>query len=604
MNMKSLQNNKSPSKNSISNLTHQDIHNINLNSNTKIDNKEISLYVKIKSDKHDDWNKELKIQINAQFGSISILILDEQDPCFYYKSIITESDYHVLKQSQNFLVDYYQFPIKVIELLELCKENDFIMNNNNISILKGTSIFQCSIEERQEYDSILSIQEISHFKCSDYLKLNLKLPSDMVLKKHLSQLSLDYKRRSEQLVDEISILKARFEEAEGKIVSLKDENKELKSRFDIELQNYDLKYEKIYIEKESNYKKDIELLKNKHFDEMSRLNKENTEKQLELEERYKNAVRLNEELLGKNSKLTVENKELSYSNEILLKENQFLKEEYEKVKNENKELTLIKYSSEKEISQLTYKVTSLGDSLNEKEQNNKILNSLVDSLKASLLELEGKNKYLKEKVEVSISEIDKGKKILEQKNMKIQKQKTTLDQRQVSLRTQNNTIIQLNNQILELNKKIDNALLDLKSKEEEVILLKASLNEEVKKRECLVDEKEKTEGALRYISQKYNDANAPLSNLLAKSDVEYGNFNKGAGLGGVKKWESNEKINNQVMNNNNTNTNMNFMSTYKYDHSDFIMPYTQFSKKKDDENNQYIKNDSRLDSKYNDKFII
>ena len=88
---KSLLNTKSPK----SSHFEKDMFN---NTNFKI-NDVIDIQVRIKSDKHDDWIKELKIQVSTVNGIINICISDNDDPCFLYKVGISESDFHSIKQA-------------------------------------------------------------------------------------------------------------------------------------------------------------------------------------------------------------------------------------------------------------------------------------------------------------------------------------------------------------------------------------------------------------------------------------------------------------------------------------------------------------------------
>jgi spindle assembly abnormal protein 6 len=55
--------------------------------------------------------------------SLEIQLTDETDPFFLYQLEITEEEFHILKNEQTLLVDFAQFPFKVIELLELCNSS-------------------------------------------------------------------------------------------------------------------------------------------------------------------------------------------------------------------------------------------------------------------------------------------------------------------------------------------------------------------------------------------------------------------------------------------------------------------------------------------------
>lgn len=50
-------------------------------------------------------------------------LTQEQDPLFLYCLSVGEEEFHHLKTEQTLLVDFGSFPGKVVELLQLCIEN-------------------------------------------------------------------------------------------------------------------------------------------------------------------------------------------------------------------------------------------------------------------------------------------------------------------------------------------------------------------------------------------------------------------------------------------------------------------------------------------------
>lgn len=556
---KSLLNTKSPK----SSHFEKDMFN---NTNFKI-NDVTDIQVRIKSDKHDDWIKELKIQVLTVNGIINICISDNDDPCFLYKVGISESDFHSIKQAQNFLIDFQQFPNKILEMLELCKENDLSQqNNNNISIMKGTSSFHCILEEKQNSEALLLIQEISQFKCSDYLRLILKTPNDSLLKRHISSLCLEYKKKYETSSEESYQLKKGLEILESKYNTVSEENKNLIIKKEIELKNNELTNEKIIIEKESRHREEVNRLTSEYNNKLSELMNNHKIYVNKLDDKINELSVQNNSLKEVCSNFQTEIKDLTVIKEKIIKENSKLIIDIDELRTENKELCGIRYQNDKQITELSFRLNSILENTGEKDQNNKTLHNLVDTLHNTISELESKNKSLKEKLELSCSEIDKANKIIEQKNLKINKQKQTLEQRQNSLRNQNTTITQLNSQVLEEKKKYDQILNEKIRIEDQASILKSSLEEETKKYEKLLEQKEQTEGALRYISQKYNENNAPLATLL-------GNNN------GYKSKEV--EINFKDTSNSFNITKKNDIPLpIKEEKSEFILPYTQFSKNK------------------------
>jgi len=56
---------------------------------------------------------------------LNIQITDPEDPFFLYTLEIGEDDFHVLKNEQNLLVDFQQFPISFTQLLDECIDSKF-----------------------------------------------------------------------------------------------------------------------------------------------------------------------------------------------------------------------------------------------------------------------------------------------------------------------------------------------------------------------------------------------------------------------------------------------------------------------------------------------
>ena len=88
---------------------------------------ESPLFVKIKSQDREDFTQQLiiKIALHAQSTSSQQQILcfeltEDSNPFFYYYLNCSESDFHVVKQEQQFLFDFQKFPGYIIQHLESC----------------------------------------------------------------------------------------------------------------------------------------------------------------------------------------------------------------------------------------------------------------------------------------------------------------------------------------------------------------------------------------------------------------------------------------------------------------------------------------------------
>lgn len=356
----------------------------NYQNKSKQENKlETIINTKIKSDKHDDWSKELSYSITLSNNVVSLVITDNDDPLFYYKSSINESEFQQIKSQQNLLIDFQQFPFKITEMFELCKENVNMEYSNNISILKGTSNFCCVIEEKSSSsgEADLMIQETTQFRNLTHLKLNIKIPSDNHLKKHLSTLSKDFKSKYELSSERIKILEEKLESATNKILSVQDEVKSLEASRNLDISTLKLESDKKMLEIKSEYDKEISDLK-KAFDNILE------EKTNKLLYEYDCLKKEKDQIEAKYSHLSEENndlicqfKKISINNDNNYKEVNSLVEENKTLKQENKELFYEKHINEKNILELNIKLNAAQNQLKDKEDTIIMNNKMIEDLR-------------------------------------------------------------------------------------------------------------------------------------------------------------------------------------------------------------------------------
>ena len=102
---------------------------VNLNNNGKQDGrpkvpKKIFGYIKILPAVYHDMTLILFYEFDSfsflKKKVLEILLTDEEDPYFLYSLEIGEDSFHSIRNDQNLLVDFQQFPEKLIELLQEC----------------------------------------------------------------------------------------------------------------------------------------------------------------------------------------------------------------------------------------------------------------------------------------------------------------------------------------------------------------------------------------------------------------------------------------------------------------------------------------------------
>lgn len=118
-------------------------------------------------------------------------ITDERDPYFLYYMNVGEQDFHILKRDQSILVDFNVFPLKLIELIQLCLQTHQTQaeeSSENKSSSEGPGLtatafdnsiatFVAKLDTSGE-NGILSLVEANKFKQLTHISLVLKPGND------------------------------------------------------------------------------------------------------------------------------------------------------------------------------------------------------------------------------------------------------------------------------------------------------------------------------------------------------------------------------------------------------------------------------------------
>ena len=132
---------------------------------------------------------------------------DETDPFFLFSLDIAEDDFHALRAQQNLLVDFVQFPIKFIELLEECINN---AHEDHPKYIKNRVFRFDSEVTRCIFDRFLAhlvsdpscryagfnIIETNSFKHINHLSLQFLPGNDASVKEYLANLVKEFKVNS------------------------------------------------------------------------------------------------------------------------------------------------------------------------------------------------------------------------------------------------------------------------------------------------------------------------------------------------------------------------------------------------------------------------
>ncbi len=110
---------------------------------------------------------------------------------------LTEEEFYLMRSEQNLLVDFANFPYKLIELLQKCLSFP-------ISEPAASFFAQLTLNQSGEGTAILSFIERTSFRQVNQLSLKLKSVESDVLKKKLSELLKNYREQINSLQSQIS----------------------------------------------------------------------------------------------------------------------------------------------------------------------------------------------------------------------------------------------------------------------------------------------------------------------------------------------------------------------------------------------------------------
>ncbi|KAJ3171156.1 Spindle assembly abnormal protein 6 [Geranomyces variabilis] len=187
----------------------------------------ISIPGNVTSNGSDVYQEKRRPNINVQVGLASrnsgrlkvleVQLTDDADPFFLYHLEVGEDDFHALKEEQNLLVDFQQFPVNFIELLESCQ---------HVSGVSPKFIAQLTTEGTVDH-AVLQVVETNRFRNITHISLKFTPGNDAAVKQYLAQLVKDFKVENNTLRDQLnstgSNLASRLKESEQTAANLSAE---------------------------------------------------------------------------------------------------------------------------------------------------------------------------------------------------------------------------------------------------------------------------------------------------------------------------------------------------------------------------------------------
>ena len=443
---------------------------------------------------------------------INIKITNPNNPLILYLLELSEIEFKSLMKEQKINVNFNDFPTFLINMTNLCSGNE---NTNYSGIIY--------LNESPEITFV--IEENTKIKINEYLKLKLRKANDEELKKYLSEIYLNLKKRFEETFYNLNDLNSKNKNLskENMIITEKIKDMEINNKNQID----NLCNEK---NKEINDIKESYI--NEHEKQMKLYEKENQD----IKDKYENNIYI---LNNKINNLTENKRDLENKIsdlEINLKnyEGKFEKsnsnlnekEKENDIKLDNKKLKDKIMILEKNLDELKCENNSLKNEIEESYKNNINSNIIIDSLNKRLesnddniKSLKVSNLKLKEKLDRCVEEIKKGNNIIEKLTNEIKNKKSKLKSAKQTLEARDELIKQNKIILDKQNKNLDDYKNDNENKNQEIEELKHKIENytiNLNENEKLLEEDKKM---ILYLNKNLTEiTNAPFKSRFYRNN--------------------------------------------------------------------------------------
>ena len=170
---------------------------------------------------------KLKVKIRPlkshRSSGITICLMREDDPAFYYVVDITETDYNGengLRKRQGFLVDFEAFPSMIFSRLDDCIAEETVAK---------PKLFPClEFNDLRGDEVTFEIQEENYYKRLAHLSLKLRKGDDAKVREHLGECLKQLKSEHQRVIDQLEDCQKRLEETQRQNENLQMESEKLR----------------------------------------------------------------------------------------------------------------------------------------------------------------------------------------------------------------------------------------------------------------------------------------------------------------------------------------------------------------------------------------
>lgn len=467
----------------------------------------VNVPVKIRS--LDREEKFALLHISVSMNSVSgthhqvlvIEVTDETDPFFLYALECGESEFHAIKQEQAILVDFLTFPLKLIELLQMCMRK-----------VEDSPKFICTLDKGHGFEGTLNICETNLFRQITHLSLKFRSGSDEIIKKHLAGKLKEYKLNCENLELKLSQTEESLQLRNAEYNDSVKQFDALSAEFERKIEENKLAWqEKIQGLKQQTMESQQKVIS--QYEQEKRISAEKNEKALEeaLSKLEITQGKLNEMSAIKYS-LESKEREMSLKMAQIEHELEISSNELQHLRKTNKSLDSNKFDQEKALTEYKLRLQNMERQLQDKDELNQKLTALIQTnsefkghqdetmsmLKATVSKLE-------DKLQQSASEINKGNNIIQKLQSDVKANKQKLKLKNTVVLQQENVIQQKQEHIDNLDKQLFILKRDLEKKDDKIKTLESTILELKAK----IEETEKVltnnVNTINFLNSKLND---------------------------------------------------------------------------------------------------
>lgn len=173
----------------------------------------------------------------------------EDDPLFLFCLQVDEEDFHTLKAEQTLLVDFVQFPSKVVELLQSCIHQQREAHPKFIAQLLQNDV---------NANWTFSIIETNTFKHINHISLKFTPGNDFTTKTHLANVVKDLKEERARTNTNLQGTKFDLDKVSANLISAYKQIEEFKLAFQLEKSGLTMDAAKVLLDEREKWTKTVE----------------------------------------------------------------------------------------------------------------------------------------------------------------------------------------------------------------------------------------------------------------------------------------------------------------------------------------------------------